>query len=360
MSACLTDARLRIVNASSPLGVFPMAVLAGEDLVSREIARRGFWEIRSPNQLLASDPRAALPATGTFVDVGANLGFYSLLFAQYGYNVLVVEPMLLNRKAIETSLCMNPVLARRVTLLKYALGKSATARCVVRADDRNAGNGKLTCSADEQCETMARGVSGSVAAHATICEPVTMSTLDDVLAQRSVALTASPIVAVKMDVEGQECNVLAGGRSLFTTHRPMALVVEANRKHVKACLTRAAADFSYHITPTRPDTLASNAGEGDVNWILTRLALTVASPRLPAAPSQPSGGRAHCTWQNGCCDRHSRFPACKASRPVGAPRAAQIAGLQGSGWAVERPRRPGESIRIRRTGSFRFRFAVEY
>ena len=63
MSACLTDARLRIVNASSPLGVFPMAVLAGEDLVSREIARRGFWEIRSPAQLLASEPSAALPAT---------------------------------------------------------------------------------------------------------------------------------------------------------------------------------------------------------------------------------------------------------------------------------------------------------
>ena len=63
MSACLTDARLRIANASSPLGAFPMAVLAGEDLVSREIARRGFWEIRSPAQLLASEPSAALPAT---------------------------------------------------------------------------------------------------------------------------------------------------------------------------------------------------------------------------------------------------------------------------------------------------------
>ena len=31
-----------------------------------------------------------------------------------GFDVLAVEPMLLNRKAIKASLCMNPTLAARV------------------------------------------------------------------------------------------------------------------------------------------------------------------------------------------------------------------------------------------------------
>ena len=205
MPGCLSDPRLTRATVQSPLGSFPMAVLSSEDLVSREIKTRGFWEIRTPSELLrlANMPNATIPLPGTFVDIGANLGFYSLLFAQHGYEVLAMEPMLLNRKAIEASLCMNPTLAARVTLLPYALGASATARCVVRADDRNAGNGKLTCSPSERCERPLGKQKTDASSHITICEPVTMSTLDRVLAQRSTSLQAAPVAAVKLDVEGQ-------------------------------------------------------------------------------------------------------------------------------------------------------------
>ena len=88
-----------------------MAVLSDADIVSKEIATRGYWELKYPSELLhlAGGSRGVeLPRPGTFLDIGANLGFYTLLFAQHGYSVLAVEPMLLNRKAIETSLCLNP------------------------------------------------------------------------------------------------------------------------------------------------------------------------------------------------------------------------------------------------------------
>lgn len=317
--ACTIDQRLRVVTASSPRGTFQMAVLAGDDLVSKEIEQKGFWEIRSPAQLLelAHEPNASLPATGTFVDVGANLGFYSLLFAHSGYNVLAVEPMLLNRKAIETSLCLNADLATRVTLLPYALSRSATARCVIRADDRNAGNGKLTCSASERCGRPPAGVTGAMMAHATICEPVTMSTLDDVLSSHAARLALAPIVAVKMDVEGQECNVLGGGRTLLSAHRPHVLVVEANRQHVRACLTRAANEHAYRITSWQL---------GDVNWILTRRRVTpfalpateaAAAPTAPLAATLPASSAAACTWLNGCCYRHRNTEVCRRTRPAG-------------------------------------------
>ena len=147
----------------------------------------------------------SLPDAGTFLDVGANLGYYTLLFAHHGYHVLAVEPMLLNRKAITASLCANPRLASRVKLLPVALGAPGVTkqRCVVRADDRNAGNGKLSCSEHERCDMALRAsshVSASQAAHSTICEPVRMGTLDELLRQHAELLGPSPLVAAKLDV----------------------------------------------------------------------------------------------------------------------------------------------------------------
>ena len=360
IAACPLDARLAWANATSPLGSFRMAVMASDDLVSHEIATRGYWELRYPNQLLEfAGESSRLPTTGTFLDIGANLGFYSLLFAQHGYDVLAVEPMLLNRKAIAASLCANPSLAARITLLPLALGTRGTEkiRCVVRADDRNAGNGKLSCSVDERCERglhhhpgRSLGVAArdaSTAAHATICEPVRMSTLDELLAREQRRLAASPIVAVKIDVEGFECNVLSGGRSLLAPpHRPLAIVAEANRKQVKQCLAKFASESNYRPAVTRPT--HSGGVEGDVNWVLVRQqyrqqASQMASPRVGSAGGAPDtvhragegGGRggggsgsAHqpCTWSNGCCQRHPGLEICKRlhekhskSKVVGGP-----------------------------------------
>ena len=336
-----------------------MAVLKGADLVSKEIATTGHWELQYPNQLLEIAGEAArrgirrLPEVGTFVDIGANLGFYSLLFAQHGYRVLAVEPMLLNRKAIQASLCANPVLAGRVQLLPLALGAPGAERhrCVVRADDRNAGNGKLFCSPDERCEAVPSAASrrGSLStsqahrladaqAHSTICEPVHLSTLDELLRQQAGLLSVYPLVAAKLDVEGFECNVLAGGRSLLgAPHRTPVIVAEANRKPVKQCLSKAAGEFGYRWAVTQP--VHSGGLLGDTNWILVSqpsdhssavaggaaggaaggdAGVDAVGARTRAAGSVPAADGKACTWANGCCVRHKSLPACRHAKPGGA------------------------------------------
>ena len=98
---CSLLPQLRWANVSLPSVNFTMAVRADSDAVSERILSRGFWELRHPQELAtqagASTP--ALPPRGTLVDVGANLGYYSLLFAAHGYDALAIEPMLLNRAA---------------------------------------------------------------------------------------------------------------------------------------------------------------------------------------------------------------------------------------------------------------------
>ena len=350
LTRCPLPASLRWTNASTPIGRFPVAIRADADLVAHEIATRGYWELQYPSQLMeltapasSGDASAVLPPPpATFLDVGANQGFYSLLFAYYGYNVLAIEPMLLNRRSIEASLCANPELLQRVTVLPVALGLPAMVgkiKCVVRADDRNAGNGKLSCSEHESCASPpsggphhtssgrshtghphrgAAGLKGSAAAdqasHISICEPVTMSTLDTVLADYTRGKYGDgslPLVAAKMDVEGFECNVIKGGPSLFVRHRPLLFVAEANRKPIRECLSRAATNYGYRVAPTQPR--HSNGELGDVNWILVRQQPPPPQPQQQPQPRGGGGGNGGadaCTWANGCCQRHPRMPAC--------------------------------------------------
>merc|ERR1719436_1287957 len=95
-----------------------------------------------------------LPSNGTFLDIGANLGYYSLLFAHKGYKVIAVEPMTRNRRAIEASLCLNPDLRGRVTVIPAALvapDEVAGRHCVIRSTNlaANIGNGYLKCGASD-------------------------------------------------------------------------------------------------------------------------------------------------------------------------------------------------------------------
>merc|ERR1719321_2101435 len=113
----LADAReLNLGKASVLNGAFDMALLQKDDLVSNFVAREGYWEIRDPQEMAARSG-AFLPTGGTLLDIGANLGYYTLLFASKGYKVIAVEPMTHNRVALETSLCINPGLKGLVTIV---------------------------------------------------------------------------------------------------------------------------------------------------------------------------------------------------------------------------------------------------
>ena len=82
------------------------------------------------------------------------MGYYTLLFAHSGFDVLAIEPMTRNRQAINASLCLNPELRRRVNLVPAALGTDAmrSQRCIVHSGGLGGrGNGELTCGEQLAC-----------------------------------------------------------------------------------------------------------------------------------------------------------------------------------------------------------------
>ena len=157
-----------------------------------------------------------------FLDVGANLGYLTLMFAQAGWDTVSVEAMSRNRATLETSLCLNPHLWPRVQIVAAALMASsvaaATTTCLVTANLRNFGDGKVKClQGRHDCPLVPR--------QSHQCETVRPMTLDQVLKQSA----HSHIDVAKVDVEGLECSVLSGGELLFQRPWRVALLqVETN------------------------------------------------------------------------------------------------------------------------------------
>ena len=230
---------------------FDMVVLGDNDIVSSSIYHQHFWEMRTPSGM-ASKAGAVLPATGTFLDIGANLGYYSLLFAKAGYDVVAVEAMTRNRKAIEGSLCLNPELRSRVKIVPVALvspEELSSTTCVIKSTSRkiNIGNGALSCGSGQTCE-----------AGDANCEVVPVKTLDMVLSE----VSPRSVDVVKMDVEVHECQVLAGGGSLFTDYRPQILHIETAFGDSGKCVEAKASAHGYRTKTVQGDTVmvASDTG----------------------------------------------------------------------------------------------------
>lgn len=172
-------------------------------LLNRPVPRRAFESAYlAYKKLLEAGPvdslREVVTSGSTAIDVGANIGFFTLRFARWvgpAGHVIAIEPEARNFAS----------LTRRVS----RAGLSDVVTCMqAAAADRN---GELRLALNP----------GHPGDHhlADDGEPVAGVKLDDLAANGP-----RPVTLVKIDVQGAEMMVLAGARELIKAHSPAVLV----------------------------------------------------------------------------------------------------------------------------------------
>lgn len=147
------------------------------------------------NEMLAW--RNILNTGAVFIDVGANVGTYSIWAAECGAAVIAIEPDPPTSSQLRRNVRMNDA--------------SIDVRQIALAD--RSGRSLLTSGLDAGNHLAVDGHSDAT--------PVAVSTLDDIIGKSSG-------VFVKIDVEGAERLVLDGGRSALTDGRIVAIQLEWN------------------------------------------------------------------------------------------------------------------------------------
>jgi len=190
---------------------FDIAVYKTGDIVSNVVKENGEWEMDVYNLL-----KPFMSTSTIFVDVGANIGWHSLIFARE-YQVVAFEPFESNLALLRASLCMSPELRRRVRVRPCGLSSVQQHCDLYQVADINYGDTHSACDDGAKMDLSRKGYRklGSMDAYR----------LDDVIGNQ--LLNASKVI--KIDVEGFEYEVLKGASDFFTQGRPpLAIFAEVN------------------------------------------------------------------------------------------------------------------------------------
>ncbi|CAL1528253.1 unnamed protein product, partial [Lymnaea stagnalis] len=165
--------------------------------ISSSLLTSGIWEpyiTQAFQTALERFPQA------TVIDVGANLGYYSLLASAMGHRVVALEPQTENLNRFVAGARADRW-NDNIILLANALSDGHRNVSLSRSDDNQGGIRAL-----DRCDQLWPS-SSSMGGQCT----VPTLTLDDLL-----YVVTSKIVIIKLDIEGYECKALATASQFFS------------------------------------------------------------------------------------------------------------------------------------------------
>ncbi len=166
--------------------------------VSEDIRNEGVWEkhiVHKVQDVIRSDLDLGL------IDLGANIGQYSLIVASMGHNVLAVEPFTQSLKRFQKAIQIGN-LASKIIILKNAISDSRGSAILALSHD-NQGDARV------QNTDMKHG-SGRPCSDTTKCEDVKQILLDDI-----VPYLKFKKAVLKIDIQGYEHKALLYASHLF-------------------------------------------------------------------------------------------------------------------------------------------------
>lgn len=147
-----------------------------------------------------------------FLDIGANIGTYSILLAKKGLTGFAFEPVISNFDALVSNIKLNNI-EDKVTAYPFALGENK-GKAGFTFDPVNTGASHLTENSDFLEETLNPEF-----------VDVEIIRLDDIFHELNIK--PSDRVFIKIDVEGMEDHVIKGAAKFIKNHPNLLLVIES-------------------------------------------------------------------------------------------------------------------------------------
>jgi FkbM family methyltransferase len=222
----------RVVSAMNQfflrLGIAPVVITRMQNGTSMQIDLRSHTEYRahysgSYDVHLLNTVISVLEPNDVFVDVGANIGFYSVAIANYfsqqraGGKVVAFEPLGTNYQRLLSNLDLND-LQSWCAVYQLGLSSQSGEADIVKREDFSSGatTGNASIAIDKDFDAGFES------------ELIQLNTLDAVCDE--LLIDRPRIEFVKVDIEGHEDLFLEGANRTLNEHRP-TLLMEVNKPY---------------------------------------------------------------------------------------------------------------------------------
>lgn len=249
-------------------GQFQHIVVPIDDTIGLRVVSTGRFELTQFDALRAvlESPRETIGVdidrNGTFVDVGTNIGLYTIALGPLFARTLAFEPNPITFKVLEANLALCEVQAR--TFNEGLSDKSGEASIFV---PKNGNLGWATLNPQRYRLPTAKA-------------RVKLRTLDEVDAVEGITSTVS---LMKIDVEGHEPEVLRGAKSVLKRDGPVVLFEILSGPVGQACIEMLRSFCGYDRFFTFKRALAGKRGGigGYVDSLLNGVPIIIFEANLP-------------------------------------------------------------------------------
>ena len=209
------EEQITIANVSLLSQIFKMYVYKKDDIVSSEILIMENWESDKTNDLLTallyySSINNLNPQDIYALDIGSKIGWYSLVIAKFGYNILSFEPGELNNFILKKNYCLNREL--NITFINKGLYNDER-KCNYYVSKGNRGDGWIFCNKNE-----------NLPQHLIKEGETTLTKLSHYIP----FLIKHNLALIKNDAEGCEEMALEGGIQLISKYHIPFIYLEFN------------------------------------------------------------------------------------------------------------------------------------
>ena len=254
----LVNCSTALINYTSPVNLvhvlssvtggsdFDMSVHDPEkEVISMMIKDHGCFECDILRSLMSALDNSKKNAS--LIDIGGNIGMYSLHAASHGRNAIAFEPLQINQERLCKSTLLNPGFGEKIQVVSRALtnGKNLTYvdfnteqfdKAVYKRNrgQKNYGTMKTGAGLDKK----PNGVLGKDYALATTID--SMQNLD-------ILPPPGSYVVLKVDVEGSECRALSGASEYLRTVNIEYVALEMTPDRIEQCSSSGVWDEIYNL-----------------------------------------------------------------------------------------------------------------
>ena len=199
--------------------VYNIFIYKEKDIVSIDISKKHQYENRETNNILDglnfySKKNNLINQNIHIIDVGGNVGWYTILLGKLGYNVITFEPLKMNYYILNKNYCLNREI--NVTLINKGLFPEEK-RCYIYSPEDNIGDGITNCD-------------GKILENSVNKGEITLTKLSYYISyfeNKNLAL-------IKMDIEGLEGKAFESGIEFITNYHVPFIFMEFNPKYLSA------------------------------------------------------------------------------------------------------------------------------